>query len=317
MHAGATESEFNIFKALANPRHVDLNKSSVVSRALERELNGAPPSPPPPRSAPPAPPSPRSHPPTPVPSLRVSEKSWRAPSEVDDTEEKQAALVELNQLKMDGVILSRHFTMDDALGDMTFEINRIRSNGMASEAAVMATAGLGMVLKGLEAANKQWGPVLHLDGWSDTVASNQSTYKSVFTRLYRKHFSKGAQMSPEVQLAMMVGGSAVMTHVGANVDFDSINNMMSGFMKPAAPAAPAQTAGEGAFSHRPTMKKPSPMPPPPPPPRPDTTQHQIEIEELKRERAALQAQLRHQTMGAPVVFATSKMGPGDFEILDD
>jgi hypothetical protein len=235
--------------------------------------------------------------------------------------EKQAVLVELNQLKMDGVELSRHFTMEDSLSDMTFEINRIRSNSMASEAASVATTGLQMMMLGVEAANKKWGPVLHLDGWANTVSENQATYHSVFTRLYRKHWSKGGQVSPEVQLALMVGGSAFLTHAGQSVDFGSLKNMASSFVKPTAPTPPTQTPGEGAFSKRPTMRKPTGMRKPtdlPTPPQPDTTAYQSEIEELKRERAALQSQLHQQAFTPPMVFMAKgpTMTPGDIEILE-
>jgi hypothetical protein len=280
-----TESEFDLFKRLSNPNRIDLNKTSVVSRALEREIE-----------------SPTQAQKSEVPICEipifevqvpevpthvgpaVSVKSC-ATSEHDDTMDRQAMLVELNMLKMDGIILSRHFTINDSLEDMTFEINRIRSNTMASEAAAVGTTGLQMAMMMAEAANKRWGPILHLDGWANTVSTNQRSYNLVFARLYRKHWRQGGQISPELQLAGMLAASAFMTHAGQSFDFDSLKNMM-----PNQPTQP-QT---GAFTKRPSMRKPSPMPAPPAP-APDTS----EADELRKEVAALRSQL-HKHVASPI-----------------
>ena len=331
MHAGATESEFDIFKALSNPKRIDLNKASVVSRALEREISEPKLPPvelcPPVESCPPVEPCRESRPPVepcresrpPVESWESrSEKSVRSVSErsykaADDMMDRQASLVELNQLKMQGILLSREFTMSDSLADMTFEINRIRSKTMAAEAAVVGTTMLRMVMLGTETANRKWGPILNLDGWSNTVKDNQESYNSVFSRLYRKHFSKGGQISPEVQLAGMLGASAFMTHVGQTTDFDSMKKMASAaFM-----ANPVEPKQEGAFTKRPTMRKPTPMPEPVPPPPPDID-YKAEVEELRRERAVLQSQLRNHShfTQPPVVFMQAPMTSGDIEILE-
>lgn len=287
-----TESEFDLFKRLSNPNRIDLNKTSVVSRALEREIAS-------PTQAqksevksevrPEVPIFEVPQVPTEVPTHvgpPVSVKSC-ATSEHDDTMDRQAMLVELNMLKMDGITLSRHFTMNDSLDDMTFEINRIRSNTMASEAAAVGTTGLQMAMMMAEAANKKWGPILHLDGWANTVSANQASYNSVFARLYRKHWSRGGQISPELQLAGMLAASAFMTHAGQSFDFDSLKNMVQ--TQPTQPQ-------NGAFTKRPSMRKPSPMPAPPAPaPAPDTS----EADELRKEVAALRSQL-HKHVVSPI-----------------
>ena len=309
MHSGATESEFAIFKTLANPKRIDLGKSSV-ERALDREINSPAQINSPARINSPA--SVRAPIPESVGHSRApSVASRRSEPEPDDTMEKQAALVELNQLKQGGVELSRQFTMEDNMSDMTFEINRIRSNNMAAEAAGVATAGLQMLMRATEAANSRWGPVMHLDGWSNTVSQNQAAYHSVFARLYRKHWSKGGQIAPEVQLAFMLGGSAFLTHVGQTVDFDAMKNLVQGLTQPAQAQAPA----EGAFSKRPSMRRPSAPPPAPAPaPAAPAMAYQSEIEELRRERAELQAQL-HQQVSLPPRFKGPMTTP-DFEILE-
>lgn len=255
----ASASEFELFKTLSNPRRTDFTKSSVVSHALEKELHKIDTDPPTlpcisPRSSHHSRTSHRSN------VSKHSRTSYRSNASVhsqEDSGEKQSLLVELNQLKMDGVTLSRAFTMDDSVGDMRFEVNRIRANGAASDAGAIATSALFVLLGGIEQANTHFGPIAHLTGWSTTVTKNQNTYNSVFSQLYKKHFRKGGGLSPEVQLAMLIGGSAIATHMGNSSD--AARDMFKNTMPNLNPTQPASEQA-GAFSKRPPMRRPSPIP---------------------------------------------------------
>lgn len=353
MPPDCTNSEFELFKSLSNPRKTNFAKTSVVSRAIEKELSNSPPPPPSPSPSLTRPPSlppikspqlfplspPRSESLRSVRSYRDEEPRMEE-EDPEDVTEKQALLVELNQLKMEGVILSRDFSMADSVGDMRFEVNRIRTNGAASDAANLATSCLQMAVMGAETANNKWGPILHLNGWSQTVSGQQEAYRSVFTQLYKKHFKKGTSVSPEVQLALLVGGSAFMTHLGQSVDGDmkdffmnNIPNLVPGVAKSKPspppppsysppPPPPSQPSPPGAFTQRPSMKRPSPIPkptpiPPTPSPQPQQTssmreaeidQFRAKIQDMENERAALRAQLHQQvnTMPPPIFMAHVK-----------
>ena len=335
MPPDCSKSEFELFKVLANPSKTNFDKKSAISRAVDDQLKHTSH-----ESFEPLPPPPHDYPPSPPRSFRSvrSERSFRRdpdpdPIDHDNVGEKQALIVELNQLKSSGVVLSRDFTMDDNVGDMRFEVNRVRANSAAHDAGTMGTMGLELFLKTVESANSRWGPVLHLDGLSSTVDANRDVYKSVFSQLYKKHCKRGGGMTPELQLAMLVGGSTLATHWGhANgCGTDDINkfinnNMpesMKGVRSPPPPQPQTTPDAPGAFTQRPSMRRPSPMPQPQTDPQ---HVHNAEMEAMKQERAAwaqeraaLRSQLHSQanTMPPPVfMYKPSSGSSPDIEILN-
>lgn len=187
-----------------------------------------------------------------------------------DAADKQATLIELEMLSRDGVRLSRVFTMADSLDDMLFELNRIQSNFDTVSAVSMMTDGLQLGMKGLEFANSRWGPILHLDGWSNTIDHDRERFKRVLTKLYKKHWRRGAMMTPEAELAMMLGGSAVLHHLqhkmGANPasnkngifgSFGNIMNMFGGAAKTADEPRGRSTTTQPTATARPAMRRPN------------------------------------------------------------
>lgn len=359
MPPDASKSDFELFKTLANPRKTNFNKKSAISRALDNEMKEPESRE---RAFPRLPPSPhrsvksdysarsyrrdrdrereREREPEPEPELE--------PMDHDNSSEKQALLVELNSLKMSGVLLTRDFTMQDNVGDMRFELNRIRSTAAANDAGALGTLGLAFFLKTVEGANSRWGPIMHLDGLSQTVATNREMYQSVLSKLYKKHCRKGEVMTPEMQLALLLGGSTLATHWGhmSGKTTDEIQELMKNYMPSSlkspmqnSPPPPQQQQQQpsqqdgGAFTDRPSMRRPTPVPMPPMPPRQPQEDGQqaldAEMQAMKEERmawaeerAALQSQLRRQMHSVPPpIFMTGFRGGvhgdvADIEILN-
>ncbi len=245
-------------------------------------------------------------------------------------------LLELRQLERDGIELTRDFSMRDSAIDMRFEINRIRSNLETANSVSIMTDALQLAMLGLEGANSKWGPVLHLDGWSRVVDQDRDRFKSVLTKLYKKHWRRGSMMSPEAELGMLLGGSAFMHHfqhkmgasnTGGGVfgGFGNILNMIGGRAGAANPPAP-KSAAAGSFTQRPPMRRPNmssssfapppppPMNPPPPPSPTYTTAMNEEINSLRRERAVLREQLHQHanasSFGGQFVVMTSSVAGG-------
>jgi len=326
---GPTDSEFEIFKNLSNPQCTNFDKSSVVLRALQEEIEQ--PSSPPPSpvwslpsvTSPRRQPSEYSEPRRPLSVASVAPKQPIEEEEVDDVAEKQALLVELNSLSMKGVKLSRQFTMNDPIGDMTFELNRLQSDMMANDAAVIATDAMIMGLRGVELANNKWGPILHLDGWADNARAKNDAYKNVFTRLYKKYVRKPGAASPEITLLGLLGGSALMTHldhVGGGQTAKVLLQATSGMGK-RAQGAFAQRPSFGTHEtprpdmpqpgHRPDMPKPGQrpaMPKPgqktsPPPPR-GPSPAELENAKLKEELNALKTHLHQAATSTRVETVT-------------
>ena len=364
----ASESEINLFRALTNPNRVDFTKksksstTSVVEDAVADELrrldddrhsqfhdendytykddesppengeNDRPITPPPSPSA------------LPQPSFFTSQPSLFTPPPPspcnipdEDPDIKHATLVELNNFLREGVILTRQFTMADSLSDMQFELSRIQSNRDTAQMVGIATDMLQLGMSGVEFANNRWGPVMHLDGWSGVVNTDRARFTNVLTRLYKKYWRRGTS-SPELELAMLLGGSAVAHHVnhklgrspssgtpGGGGMFGGMGNLFGAFSNmsspPAAPTNPqSDTAGgPGVFSQRPPMRRPMPttptVPPTPGPTTAATTSAKMarELEEMRAERAVLHAQLRTQSSMAQPAFVVMSSSKHDFQ----
>lgn len=305
---GPTDSEFEMFKNLSNPQCTNFDNTSTVSRAILEEVHN--PSTPPQRRPASDPPLSRQGSDPPLsrqgsvrPPSVVSERNTTHREEVvDDPAEKQSVLVELHALSRKGVQLSREFTMDDPIGDMTFELNRLQSDMVAADAAVIATDAMIMGMRGLEVANRKWGPILQLDGWADDARSKNDAYKNVFMRLYKKYVRKPGVAQPELALLGLIGGSAIMTHldhVEGGQAAKAILHVASGMGKTAQGAftqrpvfgsAPPRPDMPRPDMQRPSMPKPGQKATPPPGPSPV----ELENARLKEELGALKTQL-HQT----------------------
>ena len=235
----------------------------------------------------------------------------------DDPAEKQGLLLELHQLERDGVALTRHFTLDDHTSDMRFELNRIRSNLDTANSVSMMMDGLQLGMKGVEMANSRWGPVLKLDGWSNVVDRDRERYQRVLTKLHKKHWRRGAMMTPEAELVMLLGGSAFLHHfqhkMGANPEnnsggiFGGLGNIMSMFSGGGgggAPPPPPPPTAPGSFTQRPPMRRPNAAPAPDPAPAPAPAPAPSPIPDMNELR---QAHLRQQS--AFVVMSSAQTTP--------
>lgn len=130
---------------------------------------------------------------------------------VEVEREKQEFLLELIKFKQSGIELTRHYTMDDSLEDIEFEYTRIKTHLDTVNNVNFIRDTMFIGFQGIEMANAQWGPVLHLNGWSRSVQADKKRYDHVLERLYKKHWRMG-NMSPEAELGWLIGSSMVMHH---------------------------------------------------------------------------------------------------------
>ena len=85
-------------------------------------------------------------------------------------------------------------------------------------------------ITGLEYLNNKFDPFdIKLDGWSESVNENIYDYDEVFEELSEKYGGQ-SEMSPEIKLLMMLGGSAFMFHL-TNTMFKSSIPGMDDIMK--------------------------------------------------------------------------------------
>jgi len=125
--------------------------------------------------------------------------------------EKQQVLMDMERLKMQGVTLSKNWTLNDRLDDMQFEIKRHMLHIDEMNNINMMRDGMRLMCSGFEMMNARLG-LLELDGWAAEVTKDMGKYDNALGRIYRKYWRKTTQSSPEMEIAMGVIGSMGMFH---------------------------------------------------------------------------------------------------------
>ena len=164
--------------------------------------------------------------------------------------EKQAALLDLERLRISGVVLSRGYDMSDRLEDMRFEIQKHEAALDEKQMVSWMKSCLRVGLTGIEVGNKKFGPFLALDGWSAEITTDMEKFDMPMARLYRK-YGRRSTMSPEMELAWIIFGSMGMFH------FRQKGGAMLAAMNPAAAAEPAEF---GTFTAEPQPEAAPPGP---------------------------------------------------------
>ena len=97
--------------------------------------------------------------------------------------------------------------------DMMFEYEKVK-HFIDSQAAIKFSRRCLMAcVTGLEFVNKKFDPFsIKLDGWSENVMESVDDYDNIFEKLHEKYASK-AQIAPEIELLLTLGGSAFMFHL--------------------------------------------------------------------------------------------------------
>jgi len=154
--------------------------------------------------APVPPPPPPAEEPTPAPR---DEERMR-----DQMFEKQSTLYDLNQLESRGVRLSRKWTMDDSLEEMTHELRHHLLVLDERENVGMMKNGLKMALTGLEILNTRFN-LLDLEGWSAQAATELDKQDGNLSRIYRKYWRRSTSNNPESEIAFSLVSSMGMYHM--------------------------------------------------------------------------------------------------------
>ena len=137
------------------------------------------------------------------------------PSEGYDNleEEKADIMFKLGRLKRQGMKGLRQFDVYSDIREMRAELTRIKTELSVDGSIKTQRQILMAIVSSMEFLNKRYDPFdLQLNGWSEQVHENINDYDDVFERLYFKYRNK-VSAPPELQLLLMVGGSAMMFHM--------------------------------------------------------------------------------------------------------
>ena len=119
--------------------------------------------------------------------------------------------MDLQRLKLQGIQLSKEWTINDKLEDMTLEIRRhtLHLDEMANINTMRD--GLRFVCTGIEMLNNRIG-LLDLEGWSSEVCKDLGKHDANLSRIYRKYWRRTGSTSPELDITASLVASMGMYH---------------------------------------------------------------------------------------------------------
>jgi hypothetical protein len=210
---------------------------------------------------------------TPPPSL----------SKDDIIREKFKYLRKLESLEKKGVNLTKKYSLDSSLSEMTAEYDMIAEESKKTSAVKFQNQMLMACINGIEFLNSKFDPFdIKLDGWSDQINENITDYDDVFSELYEKYKSRPS-IAPELKLLFQLGGSAMMVHMtntmfktevpGIDDIFKQNPDLMQHFKNAAVNSMSNTNPGFSGFMNNIVNQKTTPSPNNnQPPPQPIATQ---------------------------------------------
>jgi len=126
---------------------------------------------------------------------------------------KQDLLIKIQSLEKKGFEFSKKFTMNSSYEEMEFEYSKVKKFIETQGAIKFSRRCLMACVTGLEFLNKKFDPFsVKLDGWSENVMESIDDYDNIFEKLHEK-YSRKAEVAPEIELILTLGGSAFMFHL--------------------------------------------------------------------------------------------------------
>uniref|UniRef100_A0A6C0BJ91 Uncharacterized protein n=1 Tax=viral metagenome TaxID=1070528 RepID=A0A6C0BJ91_9ZZZZ len=169
---------------------------------------------------------------------------------------KRKELTLLERLDRKGFKPCKTFNMVDRLDEIVAERKRLDDFRGCEEAIKWQRKLLMGATTGIEYLNKAYDPFeVKLDGWSESIYENIGDYDEVFEELYHKYKEK-VSIAPELKLAGMVIGSAMMFHFSKTL-FSKASDQVPGFEDVMRENPELKAAYEQAAHKKMSMNAPS------------------------------------------------------------
>lgn len=185
------------------------------------------------------------------------------PDPQDEGLTKQSILLDLRRMEMQGVKLSREFTMDDRIEDLMLEARRHTLAMDEMSNVNMMRDGLRLAVTAIEMINNRIG-LLDLDGWSTEVCRDLGKHDGNLCKIYRKYWKRSQSSNPEMDICMSMLGSMGMHHMKRSMT----RNLMSGAGRRGGGGGGGGSAASGlpfGFGRRAASQQRPPPPPTAPP----------------------------------------------------
>jgi hypothetical protein len=149
--------------------------------------------------------------PTPTPPFKTLE------------EERADLMYKVHRASKNGITV-RSFGWDTDIREIRAEAERVKMEQEVDASVALQRQILMTICTGLEYVNQRYDYLdLELDGWSESIMEDLPRYDLIFEKLHKKHAGK-VSLPVELQLIMMIGGSAMTYHMvnkGRRVRYDT------------------------------------------------------------------------------------------------
>jgi hypothetical protein len=126
--------------------------------------------------------------------------------------EKRSVIMDLTNLEnTQNIKLTKEWTMEDSLEDMTLELKRHLLQIEEKNNVSMMKSGIRILLTGIEIVNVKYN-VLDLEGWSTQAIRELDAHDANLARIHRKYWKKTTS-SPEMSIAFSLVSSMAFYHV--------------------------------------------------------------------------------------------------------
>ena len=150
----------------------------------------------------------------PAPAPAFFTEGQRMFAERNQDKEKSVLLNEYNRLRVGGSNCPRNLTMNDDIGDIRWELNRVKCNDDCVSTVSVMKDMIKLGTTFVDMGNRKF-QLLKLNGpagnWSDECTKDMDRFDRCLTKLYQKYIRKGS-VSPFIELALLLFGPMLAVH---------------------------------------------------------------------------------------------------------
>ena len=128
----------------------------------------------------------------------------------EKNDEKAMYLHEMNRFRRGGTNVPRDMTMDNSLGDIECEFNRLKQSEDQASTVNFMKGVIKLACTGLELGNSKL-KLLRLNDWSKEACGDMSRFDRPLNRLYARYWRRGS-INPFLELGFLVFGSMIIHH---------------------------------------------------------------------------------------------------------
>ncbi len=146
-------------------------------------------------------------------------------SEEDLLNEKKELLYQFDRLEKRGIRVPKKYSLNSDLEEMKLDFEKLKREKEVDASIAFQRKMLMAFASGTEFLNSKFDPFdVKLEGWSDEVHNEISSYDDIFEELHQK-YSGSSKMAPEFRLLFSIGGSAFLFNLTQKMFKNNLPNV--------------------------------------------------------------------------------------------